>query len=31
VRKDGDHITRAFSATLGRFVIRAMRTSRCCA
>jgi hypothetical protein len=25
VRKDGDHLTRAFSATLGRFVLRAMR------
>jgi hypothetical protein len=31
VRKDGDHITRAFSATLGRFVLRAIRTRRCCA
>jgi hypothetical protein len=31
VRKDGDHITRAFSATLGRFVLRAMRAPRCCA
>jgi hypothetical protein len=30
VRKDGDHITRAFSATLGRYVLRAMRTRRCC-
>lgn len=25
VRKDGDHITRAFSATLGRYVLRTMR------
>jgi hypothetical protein len=25
VRKDGDHLTRAFSATLGRFVLRAIR------
>jgi hypothetical protein len=25
VRKDGDHITRAFSATLGRYVLRALR------
>jgi hypothetical protein len=24
VRKDGDHLTRAFSATLGRFVLRAL-------
>jgi SGNH domain (fused to AT3 domains) len=31
VRKDGDHLTRAFSATLGRFVLRAIRTRRCCA
>jgi hypothetical protein len=31
VRKDGDHITRAFSATLGRFVLRAIRSRRCCA
>jgi hypothetical protein len=30
VRKDGGHLTRAFSATLGRFVLRAMRTRRCC-
>jgi hypothetical protein len=25
VRKDGDHLTRTFSATLGRFVLRAIR------
>jgi hypothetical protein len=25
VRKDGDHLTRAFSATLGPFVLRAIR------
>jgi hypothetical protein len=25
VRKDGDHLTRAFAATLGRFVLRAIR------
>ena len=30
VRKDGDHITRAFSATLGRFVLRAIKTPHCC-
>jgi hypothetical protein len=30
VRKDGDHITRAFSGTLGRFVLRALRTRSCC-